>query len=100
MEVLKKILGIEPTYGPAIPLLGICLEKTLIWKDTWTPMFIAALFTIVKTWRQPKCPMTDEWMKKMYYVHIVGFYAAIKKDEIIPFAATRMHLEIIIKWIK
>jgi len=60
-------------------------------------MFIAALFTIVKTWKQPKCPLTDEWIKKMYYIHTVGFYSAFKKDEIIPFAATWMNLEIIIK---
>ena len=60
-------------------------------------MFIAALFTVVKTWKQPKCPLTDEWIKKMYYIHKVGFYSAFKKDEIIPFAATWMNLEIIIK---
>ena len=60
-------------------------------------MFIASLFTIVKTWKQPKCPLTDEWIKKMYYIHTVGFYSAFKKDEIIPFAATWMNLEIIIK---
>ena len=60
-------------------------------------MFIAALFTVVKTWKQPKCPLTDEWIKKMYYIHTVGFYSAFKKDEIIPFAATWMNLEIIIK---
>ena len=51
-----------------IPLLGIYLEKTLIWKDTYTPMLITALFTIVKTWKQPKCPSTDEWIK-MWYIH-------------------------------
>ena len=63
---LKK-LKIELPYDPAIPLLGTYLEKTktLIQKDTCTSMFIAALFTIVKTWKQPKCPSTDEWIKKM-----------------------------------
>ena len=68
---LKK-LKIELTYDPAILLLAIHLEKTktLIWKDTCTPMFIAALFTIAKTWKQPKCPSTDNWLKKMWCVYI------------------------------
>ena len=61
---LKK-LKIELPYDPATPLLGIYLEKTIIRKDTCTPMFIAALFTIAKTRKQPKCPSTDEWIKKM-----------------------------------
>ena len=62
---LKK-LNIELSYEPAIPLLGIYPEKTMIQKDTRTPIFIAALFTIAKTGKQPKCPSTDEWIKKMY----------------------------------
>ena len=59
-------------------------------------MFTAALFTIAKTWQQPKCPSTDEWMKKMWYIYTVEYYSAIKKNEIMSFAATRMDLEIII----
>ena len=56
-------------------------------------MFIAALFTIAKVWKQPKCPSTDEWIKTICYVYPVGYYSAIKKNEILPFAATRMDLE-------
>ena len=66
---LRK-LKIKLPYDPAIPPLGIYPEKILIWKDTFTPMFIAALFTIAKTWKQPKCPSTDEWIKKMWYIYI------------------------------
>ena len=65
---LKK-LKIELPYDPAIPLLGIYPEKTVIQKDTCTPMFIAALFTIGRSWKQPKCPSTDEWIKKMWYIY-------------------------------
>ena len=92
---LKK-LKIELPYDPAIPLLGIYLEKTIIRKDACTPMFIAALFTIARAWKQPKCPSTDEWIKKMWYTYTVEYYAAIEKNETMPFAATWMDLEIVI----
>ena len=94
---LKK-LKLELAYDAAIPLLGIYPEKmkSLIQKDTCTPMFIAALFTIARTWKQPKCPSTDEWIKKMCYIYTVEYYSAIKKNEILPLAATWMDLETII----
>ena len=60
-----KKLVIKPPYDPAIPLLGIHPEETNIEKDTWTPAFIAALFTVARTWKQPRCPSTDEWIKKL-----------------------------------
>ena len=93
---LKK-LKIELPNDPAIPLLGIYPEKTktLILKDTCTPMFIAALFTIAKTWKQPKCP-TDERIKKMWYIYTMEYYSAIKNNEIMSLRATWMDLEIII----
>ena len=92
-EVLRK-LKIELPYDPAIPLLGIYPDKAII-QNTCTPVFITALFTIAKTWKQPKCPSTDEWIK-MWYIYTMEYYSAIKKNEIMPFASTRMDLEIII----
>ena len=64
-----KELKIELPYDPAIPLLGIQPEKTIIQKESCTTMFIAALFTIARTWKQPKCPSTDEWIKKMWHIY-------------------------------
>ena len=76
---LRK-LKIELSYDTAIPLLGIYLDETVIQKDTCTPMFIAAPLTIAKTWKQPKCPPTDEWIKKMWHIYTMECYSAIKKE--------------------
>ena len=91
---LKK-LKIELPFDRVITLLGIYPKniKTLIRRDICMPMFMAALFTIAKLWKQPKCPSIDEWIKKMWYEYIMECYSAIKKNEILPFATTWMDLE-------
>ena len=71
-------LEIKLLYDPIIPLLGIYPEETIIEKDTCTPMFIAALFTTARTWKQPRCPSSDEWIKKLWYIYTVEYYSAIK----------------------
>ena len=76
---LKK-LGIKLPYDPAISLLGIYPEKIIIPKDTGTPVFTAALFTITGTWKPPICPSTDEWIKKLRYIYTVEYYSATKKE--------------------
>ena len=78
---LKK-LKVELPYDPAIPLLGIYPEKTIIQKESCTTMSIAALFTIARTWKQPKCPSTGEWVKKMWHIYTMEYYSAIKRNEI------------------
>ena len=65
----------------------------LFQRGTCTPMFIAALSTIAKVWKEPKCPSMDEWIKKMWYIYTMDYYLAIKKNEILPFATTWMELE-------
>ena len=93
---LKK-LKIELPYDPAIPLLGIYSEKTIIQKESCTTMFIAALFTIARTWKQPKCPSTDEWIKKMWHIYTMKYYSAIKRNEIELFVVKWMDLESVIQ---
>ena len=76
---LKK-LEIELPYDPAIPLLGIYPEETKIVRDTCIPLFIAALFTIARTWMQLRCPLTDEWIKELWYICTMEYYSAIKRN--------------------
>jgi hypothetical protein len=92
---LLKNLNIDLLYDPAIPLLGIYPKKcnTGYSRCTCTSMFIAALFTIAKLWKQPRCPSTDEWIKKMWYLYTMEFYSAMKKNEILSFAGKWMELE-------
>ena len=93
VEKFLKILGINLPYDPAIPLLEIYPNKTIIPKDTCTTIFIATLFTTARAWKQPKCPSTEKWIKKMWYRYTMEYYSAVKKNEIMPFAAVRMNPE-------
>ena len=74
-----KNLELELPYYPAIPLLGIHTEETRIERDTCTPVFLAALFTIARTWKQPRCPLAEEWIRKLWYIYTMEYYSAIKK---------------------
>ena len=93
---LKK-LEIELLYDPAIPLLDIHPEETRIEKDTCTPMFIAALFTIARTWKQRRCPSTDERLKKLWYIYTKEYYSAIKRNTFKSVLMRWMNLEPIIQ---
>ena len=78
---LKK-LELELPYDPAIPLLGTHTEETSLERDTCSPMFIAALFTIARTWSQPRCLMIDEWLRKLWYIYTMEYYSAVKKSTV------------------
>ena len=93
---LKK-LEIELPYNPAIPLLGIYTEETRIQRDTCTPMFITALFTIARTWKQPRCPSANEWIRKLWYLYTMEYYSAIKKNAFESVLMRWMKLEPIIQ---
>ena len=93
-----KDLEIEIPFDPAIPLLGIYPKdyKLFYYKDTCTCIFIAALFTIAKTWNQPKCPSIIDWTRKMWHIYTMEYYAAIKNNEFMSFVGTWMNLKTII----
>ena len=81
-DSLKKKLGIKLPNDPTIPVLGIYPEKTIIEKDTCTPRFITALFTIGRTWKQSRCPSTDKWIKKLWNMYKMEYYSAIKRNAV------------------
>ena len=82
-------LEIELPYDLAIPVLGIHTEETRIERDMCTPMFIATLFIIARTWKQPRCPSADEWIRKLWYLYTVEYYSAIKKIHLNQFSSGR-----------
>ena len=81
LERVKKKIKTELPCDPKIPLLGIYSEKTILQKDTCPPVFIAALFTIARSWKPPKCPSTDKWIKKMWYIYTMEYYSTIKMEQ-------------------
>ena len=87
----------QPPYDPAIPLLVIYPEEIKIERDTVIPLFISALFTIARTWKQPRCPSTDEWIKKMWYIYIMDYDSAIKRNTFKSVLMRWMNLEHIIQ---
>ena len=86
-----------PPYDPAIPLLGMYPDETKIEKDTCIPLFIAALFTTARTWKQPRCPWTDEWTKKLWYIYTMEYYSAIKRNAFVSVLMNWMNLRSIIQ---
>ena len=93
---LKK-LGIKPSYDPAIPFLCIYPEETKTEKDICIPLFIAALFKIARTWKQPRCPSTDEWIKKLWHIYKVEYYSTIKRNAFESVLIMWMNLEPIVQ---
>ena len=96
VEIPQK-LEIELPYDPAILLLGIHTEETRIKRDTCTPMFITALFIIARTWKQPRCPSADDWIRKLWYIYMIDYYSAIIKNTFESFLMRWMKLEPIIQ---
>ena len=93
---LKK-MEIELSNYPEIPLLGIHTEETRIERDTCTPMFITALFIVARTWKQPRCPSADKWIRQLWYVYTMEYYSAIKKNTFESVLMRQMKLEPIIQ---
>ena len=94
-DALKK-LEIELPYDPAIPLLGIHTKETRLERDTCTPIFIAALFIIARTWEQPRYPSADEWIRKLWCIYTMEYYSAIKKKALQSVLMRWMKLEPVI----
>ena len=92
-----KKLEIELPYDPAIPLLGIHTEEIRIERGSCTPMFITALFTIARTWNQPRCPSGDKWIRKLWYIYTMEYYSPIKKEAFESVLMKWMKLEPIIQ---
>ena len=90
-------LEIELPYDPSISLLGIHTKETIIERDTCTPMFITALFIIARTWKQPRCPSADEWIRKLWYIYTLEYYSVIKKNTFESILMRWMKLEPIIQ---
>ena len=90
-------LGIKPPYDPAIPLIGIYPEEIKMEKDTCIPLFTAALFTIARTWKQPKCPSIDEWIKKLWFIYTMEYYLTIQRNTLESVLMRWMNLESIIQ---
>ena len=90
-------MEIELPYDPEIPLLGLHTEETRMERDTCTPMFIVALFIIARTWKQPKCPLADEWISKLWYIYTMEYYSAIKKNALESLLIRWMKLEPVIQ---
>ena len=97
LSMILKKLEIQLPYGPAIPLLGIHTKETRNERDTCTPMFIAALFLIARTWKQPRCPSANKWIRKLWCIYTMGYYSAIKKNSFESVLMRWMKLEPIIQ---
>jgi len=95
--IFLKKLEIELPYNPAIPLLDVHTEETRIERDTYTPVFITALFTIARTWKQPRYPSADKWIRKLWYIYTIEYYSATKKDTFESVLMRWMKLELIIQ---
>ena len=91
LQFYYKIKLQKLQYDLAIPLLGIYPEESIIEKDTRTTMFTAALFTVARTWKQPRCPLADKWIRKLWYIYTMDYYSAIKKNEFVS---------VLMRWIK
>ena len=104
MQNRNRLTGFEKlrvtTYDLAITLPSIYLEKAIIQKDKCSSVFIAALFTIAKTWKQPKCLLTEEWIKKLWYIYTMEYYSATKRNEIMAFATTWIDLEVMLSEVR